>query len=83
MSHRPRKRFGQNFLHDQGVIERILSSVDPRPGQQVVEIGPGQGALTRDLLERVGELDAIELDREGVPRPDRLPLGYYVYSQAE
>ena len=64
MSHRPRKRFGQNFLHDQGVIERILSHVDPQPGQLLVEIGPGQGALTRGLLERAGELDAIELDRD-------------------
>lgn len=64
MSHRPRKRFGQNFLHDQGVIERILSYVDPQPGQKLVEIGPGQGALTRGLLERAGELDAIELDRD-------------------
>ena len=64
MSHRPRKRFGQNFLHDQSVIERILSYVDPQPGQRLVEIGPGQGALTRGLLERAGELDAIELDRD-------------------
>ena len=64
MSHRPRKRFGQNFLHDQGVIERILSHVDPRPGQHLVEIGPGQGALTRGLLQRTDELDAIELDRD-------------------
>jgi len=64
LSHRPRKRFGQNFLHDQSVIERILSAVAPRPGQRLVEIGPGQGALTRGLLERVGELDAIELDRD-------------------
>ena len=64
MSHRPRKRFGQNFLHDQGVIERILSHIDPRPDQRLVEIGPGQGALTRGLLERAGELDAIELDRD-------------------
>ena len=64
MSHRPRKRFGQNFLHDQGVIERILSHIDPQPGQRLVEIGPGQGALTRGLLERTGELDAIELDRD-------------------
>ena len=64
MSHRPRKRFGQNFLHDQSVIERIMSHVDPQPGQLLVEIGPGQGALTRGLLERAGELDAIELDRD-------------------
>ena len=64
MSHRPRKRFGQNFLHDQSVIERILGHVDPRPGQRLVEIGPGQGALTRGLLERCGQVDAIELDRD-------------------
>ena len=42
MSHRPRKRFGQNFLHDQGVIERILGYVNPQPGEHLVEIGPGQ-----------------------------------------
>ena len=64
MSHRPRKRFGQNFLHDQAVIERILNCIDPRQGQRLVEIGPGQGALTRGLLRRIGELDAIELDRD-------------------
>ncbi|MCB1722673.1 MAG: 16S rRNA (adenine(1518)-N(6)/adenine(1519)-N(6))-dimethyltransferase RsmA [Gammaproteobacteria bacterium] len=64
MIHRPRKRFGQNFLHDQSVIERILVHVDPQPGQHLVEIGPGQGALTRGLLQRAGELDAIELDRD-------------------
>jgi len=64
LSHRPRKRFGQNFLHDQSVIERILSHVDPRPGQKLVEIGPGQGALTRGVLQRAGELDAVELDRD-------------------
>ena len=64
MSHRPRKRFGQNFLHDQGVIQHILDCIDPQPGEHLVEIGPGRGALTRGLLQRVGELDAIELDRD-------------------
>jgi len=64
LSHRPRKRFGQNFLHDQTVIERILQHVDPQPGQRLVEIGPGRGALTRGLLQRAGALDAIELDRD-------------------
>ena len=64
MSHRARKRFGQNFLHDQSVIEHILDCVDPRPAQHLVEIGPGQGALTLGLLRRAGELDAIELDRD-------------------
>jgi 16S rRNA (adenine1518-N6/adenine1519-N6)-dimethyltransferase len=64
MTHHPRKRFGQNFLHDMSVIDRIIAHVDPRPGQHLVEIGPGQGALTRGLLQRAGEVDAVELDRD-------------------
>jgi len=64
MQHKARKRFGQNFLHDTGVIRRIVSSVDPRAGQHLVEIGPGQGALTRELLSALGQLDAVELDRD-------------------
>ncbi len=62
--HRPRKRFGQNFLHDRGVIDRILEAVDPRPGENLIEIGPGQGALTGPLLERLDHLRAIEIDRD-------------------
>ena len=46
MSHRPRKRFGQNFLHDQNVIRRIIEAIDPRPEDHLVEVGPGQGAIT-------------------------------------
>lgn len=61
---RPRKRLGQHFLHDRGVIERILAAIDPRPGQAMVEIGPGLGALTRPLLQRLGELHCVELDRD-------------------
>lgn len=64
MSHRPRKRFGQNFLQDDSVIERIVGYVNPQPGERIVEIGPGQGALTRSILKRVGEMDAVELDRD-------------------
>jgi 16S rRNA (adenine1518-N6/adenine1519-N6)-dimethyltransferase len=64
MTHRPRKRFGQHFLHDPGVIARILEAVDPRPGEALVEIGPGQGALTFPLLARCGHLVAVELDRD-------------------
>jgi 16S rRNA (adenine1518-N6/adenine1519-N6)-dimethyltransferase len=64
LSHRPRKRFGQNFLHDPAVIGRILDCIDPRPGQHLIEIGPGQGALTLGLLQRAGSLDAVELDRD-------------------
>lgn len=64
MTHRARKRFGQNFLHDAGVIRRIIQSINPRPGQQLVEIGPGQGAITLPLLQVCGKLDVIELDRD-------------------
>jgi 16S rRNA (adenine1518-N6/adenine1519-N6)-dimethyltransferase len=61
---RARKRFGQHFLHDPGVLRRIVSAIDPRPGERIVEIGPGQGALTLPLLERCGRLEAIEIDRD-------------------
>jgi 16S rRNA (adenine1518-N6/adenine1519-N6)-dimethyltransferase len=59
-----RKRFGQHFLHDPSVLERIFSAVDARPGEAVVEIGPGRGALTGRLLQAAGALDAIEIDRD-------------------
>jgi len=59
-----RKRFGQHFLHDPGVIRRILDSVDPVPGDRLVEIGPGRGALTWELLARAGTMDVIEIDRD-------------------
>ncbi|MDH3448046.1 MAG: 16S rRNA (adenine(1518)-N(6)/adenine(1519)-N(6))-dimethyltransferase RsmA [Gammaproteobacteria bacterium] len=64
---RARKRFGQHFLHDQRVIESILRAVDPQPGDRLLEIGPGQGALTYPLLQRCRELVAIELDRDLIP----------------
>ncbi|MDH5180548.1 MAG: 16S rRNA (adenine(1518)-N(6)/adenine(1519)-N(6))-dimethyltransferase RsmA [Gammaproteobacteria bacterium] len=67
MTHRPRKRFGQNFLHDRGIIERIIHLINPEPGQQLVEIGPGQGALTAPLLAAAGRLDVVELDRDLIP----------------
>jgi len=60
-----RKRFGQHFLHDPGSIERIVAALAPRPGDHLVEIGPGRGALTGLLLERADcTLDAIEIDRD-------------------
>ncbi|MEJ2347084.1 MAG: 16S rRNA (adenine(1518)-N(6)/adenine(1519)-N(6))-dimethyltransferase RsmA [Gammaproteobacteria bacterium] len=65
--HRPRKRFGQHFLHDPGVIERIVRAIAPRPGQHLVEIGPGLGALTLPLLQAAGAMDVVELDRDVVP----------------
>jgi 16S rRNA (adenine1518-N6/adenine1519-N6)-dimethyltransferase len=64
MSHWPRKRFGQHFLHDPAVIERIVAAVDPQPGEHLVEIGPGEGALTLPLLARGARLTVIELDRD-------------------
>jgi len=62
--HRPRKRFGQHFLADPGVIDAIVAAISPRNDDVVVEIGPGQGAITRPLSERAGTLHAIELDRD-------------------
>jgi 16S rRNA (adenine1518-N6/adenine1519-N6)-dimethyltransferase len=63
-SHRPRKRFGQHFLHDARVLARIVEAIAPAPGDAIVEIGPGEGALTRLLLERVPRLEVIEIDRD-------------------
>jgi 16S rRNA (adenine1518-N6/adenine1519-N6)-dimethyltransferase len=64
VKHIPRKRFGQHFLTDQGIIEGIVQAIAPRPGQAVVEIGPGLAALTQPLVERLGNLTVIELDRD-------------------
>lgn len=63
-AHRARKRFGQHFLVDPALIDAIVREVAPRPGQTLVEIGPGLGALTQPLLERCAELTVIELDRD-------------------
>ncbi|MDP1931808.1 MAG: 16S rRNA (adenine(1518)-N(6)/adenine(1519)-N(6))-dimethyltransferase RsmA [Gammaproteobacteria bacterium] len=62
--HQARKRFGQNFLHDQNIIQRIVRAIHPTDADHMVEIGPGQGALTRHLLATCGRLDAVELDRD-------------------
>ncbi len=62
--HTARKRFGQHFLVDDGLIHQIVRAIDPRPGQALVEIGPGLGALTQPVLERSGTLTVIELDRD-------------------
>ena len=59
-----KKHLGQNFLHERGVVDRIVLAIDPRPGDRIVEIGPGQGALTLPLLDRHGALTAIEFDRD-------------------
>ena len=63
-AHLPRKRFGQHFLADIGLIDQIVRAIDPRPGQPLVEIGPGLGALTLPLLEQCRQLTVIELDRD-------------------
>ncbi|MEO8306306.1 MAG: 16S rRNA (adenine(1518)-N(6)/adenine(1519)-N(6))-dimethyltransferase RsmA [Betaproteobacteria bacterium] len=78
--HLPRKRFGQNFLVDTHYIARIVDAIAPQPGDNLVEIGPGQAALTRSLAERAGHLTAIEIDRDLAARlatlfpSDRLTL---------
>ncbi len=64
MKHVPRKRFGQHFLADAGVVDAIVRAIDPRAGQSMVEIGPGLAALTQPLVERLGQLAVIELDRD-------------------
>ena len=66
-AHRARKRFGQNFLHDDNVIRDIVSAIRPGHDDHLVEIGPGKGALTRPLLEACGHIDVIELDRDLPP----------------
>ena len=65
--HKPRKRFGQNFLQDAGVIARIVAAINPKPGEHLVEIGPGEGAITAGLAESGATLDVIELDRDLIP----------------
>jgi 16S rRNA (adenine1518-N6/adenine1519-N6)-dimethyltransferase len=67
-SHIPRKRFGQHFLHDPGILRRIVQAIAPQRGQAMIEIGPGDGALTLPLLRELGRLTVIELDRDLVPR---------------
>ncbi|MGD8175708.1 16S rRNA (adenine(1518)-N(6)/adenine(1519)-N(6))-dimethyltransferase RsmA [Marinimicrobium sp. ARAG 43.8] len=65
--HRARKRFGQNFLIDEHIVDSIVSAVNPQPGECIVEIGPGRGALTARLADRAEQLRVIELDRDLVP----------------
>jgi len=73
--HRPRKRFGQHFLHDAGVIARLVSAIRPRAEDNIVEIGPGEGVLTGPLLESGTHVSAIELDRDlAAALPRRLGL---------
>lgn len=65
--HQARKRFGQNFLHDPGVIERIVRAIHPKPDDAIVEIGPGLGAITEEILAVNPTLQVVELDRDLIP----------------
>lgn len=65
--HQARKRFGQNFLHDPGVIDRIVRSIRPKAGEHMLEIGPGLGALTEEILRENPALQVLELDRDLIP----------------
>lgn len=66
-NHKARKRFGQNFLVDQGIISHIVRSIHPQPQDNLIEIGPGRGALTEPLLAYASKLQVIELDRDLAP----------------
>ena len=76
MKHKARKRFGQNFLHDQQVIDRIIASIAPKTSDLLVEIGPGHAALTRPLLDSGAELHLIELDRDLVAQLEKQFAGH-------
>ena len=82
MTHRARKRFGQHFLADLGVIDAIVAAIDPRPAEELVEIGPGLGALTLPLLEHSKHLTVVELDRDLAARLRRNPALDVIESDA-
>lgn len=82
--HVPRKRFGQHFLIDRGIVERIVSAIDPKRDDHIVEIGPGLGALTAPLLEHVENLHVVELDRDlSEHLRERYPAERLVVHQAD
>lgn len=62
--HRPRKKFGQHFLHDHNILNKIIAAIHPQPGEHFVEIGPGHGAMTGRLIEHIDTLHVIEIDRD-------------------
>ncbi len=66
--HKPRKRFGQNFLTDKNIVGKIVAAIAPRPGDNLVEIGPGLGAITLPLLQQAKRLQVVELDRDLIPQ---------------
>jgi 16S rRNA (adenine1518-N6/adenine1519-N6)-dimethyltransferase len=80
VKHQARKRFGQHFLSDGGIIDAIVRAIDPRAGEAMVEIGPGLAALTQPLVERLGHLTVIELDRDLAKRLREHPQLHVVES---
>ncbi|WP_448211828.1 16S rRNA (adenine(1518)-N(6)/adenine(1519)-N(6))-dimethyltransferase RsmA [Colwellia sp. MEBiC06753] len=64
LGHQAKKRFGQNFLHNDAIISRIVDAINPEPEENLIEIGPGLGALTEPVVERAGKLSVVELDRD-------------------
>jgi len=74
-AHVHKKRFGQHFLHDGAILQQIVRAIAPQPGTEIVEIGPGEGALTLPLLRTAGRLTVIELDRDLVPRLETAARG--------
>lgn len=74
LGHTARKRFGQNFLHDQGIINDIINGINPQEGENLVEIGPGLGALTEPVCETVSQLTVVELDRDLAKRLRQHPF---------
>lgn len=83
MQHQPRKRFGQNFLQSAQVIEAIVRAIDPHSKDRVIEIGPGQGALTQPLLNELDALTAIEIDRDLIAVLKNLPLPHQHFNLIE
>ena len=75
--HYPRKRFGQHFLKDPMVVQQLGAAIRPTPGEHLVEIGPGMGVLTEAMLPLVGQMDAVEIDRDLIPKLEKhcLSLG--------
>jgi len=83
--HAPRKRFGQNFLTNQDVINRIIAAIHPQAQNKVIEIGPGLGALTQPLLKALKNLQVVELDRDIIHKSEKIaqPLGTLTIHQAD
>ena len=83
--HRARKRFGQNFLTDSSVVQQIVNAIAPSPRDHMVEIGPGMGVMTQELLPQVNYLDAVELDRDLVAKLTQppLPIGNFTIHSAD